>query len=324
MHLVRLRFPSAVHIGADIPGIGKENVQEIIHADTLFSMLVNTYARQTGGDEKKVNAFCDSVRGMSSAFPLQEYRRNAFRYFLPRPLTDPADFTGAIGDRRRMKYGKSVKECRCIDLDAFINYVSGRNVGERCFEEAAYRDLYRIVIRPKHANDRLTGAAQIYHVGDVFFRADAGLYFIFDGPGPDAMTGVLSSLAADGMAGRRSPGCGAFTFEIVDLEDKWPQLFDLEGDGHHVCLAPFSPAELAACRPEAYALLRRKGWTFSTTRPGQYKRKTCHMFAEGSVFAGRVQGQLVPVAPEPKSMGHPVYRFGRPLTVACRIPGGDS
>ena len=52
VYIVRLKFSSPLHIGADIPAIGEETVQDIIHSDTIFSAIINNYA---GISDKKEN-----------------------------------------------------------------------------------------------------------------------------------------------------------------------------------------------------------------------------------------------------------------------------
>ena len=61
-----------------------------------------------------------------------------------------------------------------------------------------------------------------------------------------------------------------------------------------------------------YQLVERAGWVDSPVVTSGQRKKTCRMFAEGSVFRTQPRGCLVDVTPEPveKAPPHPVYRYG--------------
>lgn len=324
MKIVRLRFSAGLHIGADSGGIGKENVQNIIHSDTIFSMLINSFADIAAGDENKINAFIQSINTLSSGFLFKKLRgRGNYEYYLPVPLNNPPDFSGGTGEIRRLKYGKALKKASFITLDHFQNWINGEELGIsalKSLEERKYSSLYAIRIRPHHARDRLTSTTHLYHAGEMFFDKNAGIYFLISGQIEDSnLDAVLTNAAIKGLGGRRSHGKGIFEFSINPLDENWEKLLNGKDD-NYVIISLYSPYadEIQTLEPAAYSLVLRKGWTFSSMLHGQFKRKTCRMFGEGSVFINKPEGSTVDVTPDPvNSFPHRFYRFGKAFAIPC-------
>ena len=68
-HLIRLDFQSPLHIGSDEPLIGIEGVQPGIHSDTIFSGMINVWARLvprriSGNMPKKVHRWILAVQNI--------------------------------------------------------------------------------------------------------------------------------------------------------------------------------------------------------------------------------------------------------------------
>ncbi|WP_207679527.1 type III-A CRISPR-associated RAMP protein Csm4 [Desulfonema magnum] len=318
MRLVRLRFKTGLHLGADRGGIGREKVQEIVHSDTLFSMLVNSYADIVSGNAEKIASLIDSIETLSSGFLFCEYRRKQFEYYLPRPLTDPVNFSGKHGKENKLRWHKELKRCLYIDRDNFSKWIRGEKISLVKFKNQGYQELFTINIRPQHARDRLTNASNIYHAGEMFFDKTAGIYFLIDGVEQGILKKILDNAAMKGLGGRRSLGYGVFDFEIEPPDDKWKPLFEGSGD-NFIIVSLYYPMNLNALSPMAYSLVLRKGWTFSSVALGQFKRETCRMFGEGSIFANKPAGGLVNVAPKAIFSAHPVYRFGKALAFPCTV-----
>jgi len=323
MKIIRLKFRSGLHIGSDYGGIGRERVQETVHSDTLFSMLVNACAESQG--LSNVPEFIQSVKVISSGLPYVRRSRDRYDYFLPRPLIDPMNFCGQWGADRKQKYHKHIKKCAFVDRDTFTPWVQGREINLNKIKEPEYRTLFTIALRPQHARDRLTYASAIYHTGELFFADNAGLYFLIDGVSNDTLQLLMGQASLRGLGGRRSNGCGCFNYQMEDIDRSWEVLLNGPGEAFTI-LSLFHPeeTEFSTLNPKAYNLVQRKGWTYSAVASGQFKRKTCHMFGEGSVFGGKPQGQLVDVTPPAMLEFHPIYRFGKAFSIRCTIPGGVS
>jgi CRISPR-associated protein Csm4 len=324
--IIRLRFKAGLHIGADNSGIGKENVQNIIHCDTIFSMLVNAKAALASGDQQEINAFIQSIKSLSSGFLFRQLRgEHNYEYFLPRPLNTPPDFLGPYKIKRRIKYGKAVKNASFITLDLFQKWVTGKQLGVSALEKIGgreYRDLYAIRVRPRRASDRLTDASHYYHAGEMYLKNNAGIYFLISSEiGDQQLEAVLKHAGDNGLGGIRNSGKGVFDFEISPLDQQWTDIMKPEGE-NHVIMSLFAPGteEIDNLDPVAYSLILRKGWTFSSIASGQFKRKTCRMFGEGSVFRNKPEGCLVDVTPDPQgAFLHRFFRFGKALSIPCAV-----
>jgi len=319
MKIVRIKFKGSVHFGSDEGGIGRENVQNIVHSDTIFSMIVNAYAYMFGYNKAKVTSFIHSINALSSGFLFERDISGDYKYYLPRPLFDPINFFDEkFGPDRKLKYGKDLKKCSFIDLETFYKWINGESIYLGKISKPAYKDLYAIIVRPQHARDRLTNATSIYHVGEIFFKHYSGIYFLVDGLSNTDLQSVLDIASINGLGGRRSAGCGSFTYEIDDTTEMWNKIFKNENCNSFLCISLYYPLEEEKehIKPLSYSIIRRKGWTFSSAVIGQFKRKTCIMFGEGSVFQNKPQGYLVDVSPEIFSE-HPIFRFGKTLSVPC-------
>lgn len=135
----------------------------------------------------------------------------------------------------------------------------------------------------------------------------------------------LSLLGELGLGGERSSGLGKFKLTWEDADDEWNRLLLFEGNGC-LCVSLFHPEDLDiiadTVNGASYALLERRGWFLSPFSRKQYKRKTVTMFAEGSVFAKKIAGHLVPVAPEiwiKEGNPHPIYRYGYAFTIPVKL-----
>jgi CRISPR-associated protein Csm4 len=331
MKIVKLRFKSAIHLGADIAGIGQENTQLIAHSDTLFSCLINNYAQLHSRDLKRVEnlleTFCDGTPAfqITSGFPFvtERYRTE---YYLPKPLIDPPDFLDtSFGRKNKDEYGKEIKRTHLVPIEVFTQWLGGNEILPY-FPLPEINDRYFIEFRPQHARDRLTNATVIYHTGLVHFHVDAGIYFLIELNDPnifdwDAFKSVLKLAGQNGLGGRRSLGNGIFKVDedtIVDLDGDWQDLFNLPQQDGFINLSLYFPRKLDDLAPVAYQLVPRRGWCFSTISTKQLKRKTCSMFTEGSVFRNPIKGTMANVTPDEFS-AHQIYRYGIPISLPIQL-----
>lgn len=341
LKIVRLHFSSALHLGADVPGIGIEDSLSIAHSDTLFSCLINSYAELHSGDsnavEKLLMPFLDGDPPfrISSAFPFQTTQYET--YYLPKPLVDPPLFYNSVdGQWAKRKYGKLVRNTQLVPIDTFKDWLEGADANLRKLviqlNELERQDLGRLCAReihPQHARDRLTDAAAIYHTGLVHFHGRSGLYFFVELNDInlldwDAFKDILTQAGMNGLGGRRSLGNGVFNVTedtISDLDSDWEDLFDLheqEGFNGFINLSLYLPDTFDCLGPVAYQLVPRRGWCYSSITPTQMKRKTVTMFGEGSVFRNKPQGALEDVTPN-EFTAHNLYRYGFPISLPIKI-----
>ena len=336
LKIVKLRFRSSVHLGANVSGIGIEESQLIAHSDTIFSCLINSYSQLHAGNQSTVKKLLDSFRDgeppfrITSAFPFETTYNSGIVYYLPKPLVDPPRVT----KRDKQKYGKLIRNTQFVQIAAFQNWLTGNRVDLNALENQNVSRFCALEIRPQHARDRLTDATQIYHEGLTHFNHDAGFYFLIELNSASLLNwsefrAVLKKAGENGLGGRRSHGKGVFEVTnetISDLDSSWEDLFALPQQKGFINLSLCLPESetIANIDPVAYQLVPRKGWCYSSVAPLQRKRQTVTMFGEGSVFRNQPTGILADVTPQKsnKSLGftnHKIYRYGIPITLPIKI-----
>lgn len=343
---VQLRFTAPVRFGSDVARINLENAQLVLHADSLFSALCNVWMKYRVPMPAPIDAFGSVFTGdapfrLSSAFPYVAGRRvGRTEFFLPKPaLATPHLSSGDASVLQRRRWTKALKRAPYVRHDHFRQWL-----GEASFLHATWEgelDAWSSAVveetRPQHAQDRLTAASALYHVGRHVFDPgkDAGLYVLV-AVADDAWTDTLNTgfqlLSREGVGGERSSGLGRFRSDdgYARLRDLPSRLGFLAEEPAtpvpYVALGPYLPTaeECAAIQARigdhddvAYSLLPRRGWTYSTTTRMQVKRKSVHTFAEGSTFGGQTAplgGQCVDLRPD-DAFPHAVWRLGAPLSV---------
>ena len=334
LKIVRLHFRSALHLGADVPGIGIENSLSIAHSDTLFSCLINSYADLHSGDTSAVEKLLTPFHGgeppfrISSAFPFQMRTQRAATYYLPKPQVDPPLFYDSMeGQWSKQEYGKLVRNTQLMPIDTFKNWIAGE---ETDLEELIGLDISSFClrgIRPQHASDRLTNATTIYHTGLVHFHGRSGLYFLVELNDMslldwDLFKDILTQAGRNGLGGRRSHGNGVFNVTdntISQLDSDWQELFDSSPEQNgFINLSLYLPENFDCLNPVGYQLVPRRGWCYSSIATQQMKRKTVTMFSEGSVFRNKPQGALADVTPNGFT-AHQLYRYGIPISLPIKI-----
>ena len=315
-HIVHLTFDSATHIGHDESGIGVEGSQLVIHSDTIFSALCSVWAGCKWGQGVLKSIDIDKGESpvlLSSAYPFTKETKG-ITYFLPRPLFPPTSRFGFFSSR--------VKQTEFLPIEHFQLWADGlvtnatqaqdRGIGTR-----DYKSLYTFDVRPRQASDRQTDATSIYYCGGTYFRWDSGLYFIAETEDKKLLTDSMKLLEHSGLGGERGVGYGAFKFEIIDAT-AFTKLRQIKGNLWYL-LSLYYPndkeKENLSNDALAYRLVPRKGWFNSVTDMSQGKRKTCNMFAEGSVFRSQPNGRLLNLSPDGNAPTHPIHRNGLALSL---------
>ena len=310
-YIIKLNFISPLHIGSDEAGIGVENVQSMIHSDTIFSALVNSASLM---NNNYIDSLLQGNFRISSAFP---YKEN--HYFLPRPFYP---FPSTFG-----KYSKDVKKLEFLQEVDFQAWIKGelneKNITGAISRSQNIEEISTLDIHPRNFIDRQTSNTIIYHCGGVVFQKNCGLYFILETDKEDKgrFQDILKTLKKLGFGGERSIGYGQFSFEVIGAIDTeagvWKNIKNNEGNSFSL-LSLCYPAENENINAKAYQTVLRKGWVFSTSSKKQMKRKTLRMFKEGSVFINQLKGKIVDVTPQGFN-DHDVYRYGKALSVKMNI-----
>ena len=306
-----LNFRSPLHLGRR--GVGLEETEISIPADTLFSAICQTW-RTFYGEASLTNFLAQYERGepflLTSAFPLADDIR-----FFPKPLIDLK--INADDDRKKLKKVRYLSERRfrqivddepiAFDADDLINN------GQLWIhdEDKCSPTVWSIDKRPRVTLDRQSSASEIWHLGGVRFNKGCGLWFDAKFDTKETQTQIetlLRVLGDTGIGGERSAGYGLFDLHSKPAESKSDQEVN-----RFVTLSPTCPRDAeqldALIRGDvAYTLEGRSGWIGSTEGSG-LRRQQIWMFGEGSVLSGngaRV-GRLIDLKPD--ACPHPVWRY---------------
>ena len=310
-----LNFRSPVHLGRR--GIGLEETEISIPADTLFSAICQTWRTFYG--EMHLTDFLAQYETsepflLTSAFPFAGNLR-----FFPKPLSDLK--VEADDDRKKLKKIRFVSERR------FRQIVNGESVtfypddlvnNEQLWihgDDRCPRTVWKTDTRPRVTLDRQSAASEIWHLKVVKFKGGCGLWFAAKFEAEETqrrIETILRVLGDTGIGGERSAGYGLFDFcsEPTELESD-------QGADRFITLSPICPRDadqlnaLIQDRGQGdvgYTLEERSGWIGSSEGSG-LRRQQVWMFAEGSVLSGNGAwvGRLVDLKPD--SCPHPVWRY---------------
>ncbi len=153
--------------------------------------------------------------------------------------------------------------------------------------------------------------------GQVLTETGAGLFIIVkcaESRAAKLLGELLISLSFSGLGGKRSSGCGRFSFETGTVPS--PLLRRLESTGGRVMSLSISlpgDDELeGALEGGSYTVVRRSGFIASENfAPQQMKKRDLYMLRSGSCFDRTFRGSIWNVACRGGS--HPVFRYGKPL-----------
>jgi CRISPR-associated protein Csm4 len=327
--LVRLRFRGPAHFGVE--GIGQERTASWVHSDTLWGALIAIWYRY--GLDRRWGDLGARLLGagqsrapfaLSSAFPF-----SAADLYLPKPLG--ISNVGLQGEE------KLAKQISFLPLPLFASWLDGVRVAPEALKMAKLRlgEAVQITLRARVVLDRVTHRAQIFHVAQVTFARDAGLWCLVRLHDPtfrEPLREAFEALGEEGLGGGRSTGTGGFRadWQPIDLQDaslpdreSWARLLRAGQTGDRYCL-------LSLCNPDPTererilsgaipAVLERKGW--SQARDGrQTFRLPVRMLAEGSLLGADPTGRIVDVTPEAlrPTLPHAIWRIGIALAVPVR------
>ena len=306
-----LNFRSPLHLGRR--GVGLEETEISIPADTLFSAICQTW-RSFYGEEHLTDFLTQYETGepflLTSAFPFVDDLR-----FFPKPLIDlNVDTDDGRKKLKKVRY-LSEKRFRQVVNDEPITFDSDALINDGQLwihdDDQCPRTVWKTEKRPRVTLDRQSSASEIWHLGGVKFHENCGLWFgaKFDTEETQRrIETILRVLGDTGIGGERSVGYGLFDLHSKPAEPQSDQETD-----RFVTLSPVCPRDVEQLNAliqgdVGYTLEERSGWIGSAEGSG-LRRQQVWMFAEGSVLSGngtRV-GRLVDLKPD--SCPHPVWRY---------------
>ena len=321
-------------------GIGMEETSDRIHSDTLFSAWVSAYARLLGKDavEELLEQFkpeTEALFRLSSTFIYRQTKEKTI-YYLPRPIKRQINYPDDD-----LEFAKEYKKLNYLPLEVWQRWYQGEGWQESDTEELKARvkkeksqfkalensgtfeyKAFEKEKLPKIAVDRTTRATNIYHTNFVYFKENAGLYFLVEFSNPEfqnTFLNVLNFLGEEGIGGERSSGAGQFEVEPSELTNEWEQAIKFDKGNFHSLISLFWEESLSEnfLENSSYEWLRRGGWISSSPSGSQRRRKSVQMFAEGSVFQEQPKGQLANVTPDGFKL-HQIYRSGISLSLSIK------
>lgn len=315
--ICKLKFKSSLHLGE------RENVREgtevFIHSDTLFSAFCHSYLLLYG-DKELEDLLARFIQGselfrLSSAFPYWEDK-----LYFPVP-------------KNQVPRNKKVKNIMFVEKTGFEQLLAGEQL-EQIFEkintipkqidspEAQEQETptapWEDISVPRLELNRFSSHPhRFFHLGEVYYRHNAGLFFLIDfreaGFEPK-FKAALNLMAHEGIGGDRSTGKGLFSKpELSEID------FQLAPQEGSITLSLYLPKEKEIDRLDQgyYELIERKGYIYSPYCQN-LRRKSVRMFTEGSVFDTNRSGRLADVTPQ-KLQKHKVYRYGLFFPLPCKL-----
>lgn len=275
---------------------------KIIHSDTIFSAIINMYSLVYGlKDTEKFlqKVIKENVFQCSSAFPLVDNI-----YFVPKP----------IGYKLGFDEPKKEKKIQFIDVSLLY---SGRNVDKGWIEKITQclADAIKVDEKPRVSVDRITSSSNIYYMAaiDIYYKAAKEVgknvnYWLFIDVSEEydeRIKTAIKVLGDEGIGGERTYGYGQFVPEFV--------VDNQEYSGNKYLL-------LSVCKPEesevknistsGYKIIRRGGYAYTPYQEisTEIRHDIYNLFAEGSVFEEKINGEVVEAGYNPIHKLYKDYR----------------
>jgi len=318
---IKLNFISPLHLGRGV-GEAYDTGSRMLHSDTISAALASARVQFFG--DKNLNIFMESLK-VSSAFP---FFQDSF--FFPKPMMK---LNLDIQGKDEYQLAKNLKELEYIEQPVFEQLIAGKKImiNENQFSKNK-KYLWNKNVPDQHiiktdVHQRVTippegqGETKPYYVERLFFKKNAGLFFLLECDNTQTMREMevaLKYLEDTGIGTDRSVGNGFFKSEIIELQLDLP-----EDNNWSMTLSLFCPDKeeifsLLDGNP-AYLLEKRGGFIAGAFNEKfrHLRKKSVFMFSEGSVFkASRLRGKVLDLRPnwDDKQL-HQVFRSGIPFSI---------
>jgi CRISPR-associated protein Csm4 len=259
-------------------------------------------------------------------------------FYLPTLLSKPRGYPYPEKD---LEFAKEFRKLKFVPLEIWHRWYQGSGFRDQDINDLkggngdlgkagtfCYNHVFKDQTLPKVAVDRIHRGTNFYQTSFTYFPNQSGLYFLFKLSEPnEELFGELQSslnfLSDEGIGGERSSGAGRFEASWHKLSPEWQQVIGWSNQQplSYALVSlfwsePTHCMRLVANERTQYQLQERGGW-ISARSGRQLRRKSVHMFTEGSVFCEPPQGQLAIVTPNELNNGkhHPIYRSGISLSL---------
>ncbi|ABS61237.1 type III-A CRISPR-associated RAMP protein Csm4 [Fervidobacterium nodosum] len=304
---VKLRFKGPIHIGY------LDRVFEVsdatIHADTIFSGLINSYNLLFGSEKTK--ELLGKIDNSHSELLLSStFFYVGDKYFLPKPKGETFGLENKIEQVKKIKKIKFVEDKVLLENSSLSEenidipfILSGK-------ADAAIAKFYEVLERPRVMVARDYSQSNLFYFSEVHFKEGSGLWFylkVSDDIEKEVLA-ALKLLSDEGIGGDRTYGFGQFEYDLTQVN--LPE----QGE-NYLLLSPYIPdsedyeenSKEITKLAKAYELRYRTGYIHNSDK----KAKRVTMFAEGSVFTKPVKGKILDVTPDNFEYDYRIYRYGK-------------
>jgi len=316
----------------------KDEVDLIIHSDTLFSAIINIHSKVYEDTEEFIKLFEEGKIKISSAFPILSNSENDNNiFFLPKPELDFNSDTNTKEEKKikfiSFEVYKNINSLMSNAQNLNISFTDKNYfslIGSAyCVvkEELPVSDVWKSAsliskeVIPKTKVHREKQEDNFYHETNIQLQPimiekdednktiySPHFYFIYELNCTEEQKNkfftCLRILADEGIGGERSSGKGQL--EAI-VESEIP--LELKYDSNEYLL-------LSVCNPNSqnefdafnkYEIIVRGGGSVSFDDEieddegrdiKRYRKKQVRMIAEGAIVKGKVDGRLVDVSPE--------------------------
>ena len=308
------------HIGDDLKGL--ERTKEYIHSDTIFSGLMNSFAKLYGKHyvDDLIEQFFDGKPSfvVSSGYLFISGKG----YFLPKPKLPIPFLVSKMPKEDQDEVTSITKKYKEIAffsdllLKEFLQGISNGNVKLSLLDQiindaGEYNEAFSSIIRPSASIDRVLNNSELFFRGETFLEKSVNIAVFCKYENDDfaeKLKLAFECLGDLGLGGEKTYGLGQFDVDFID-EITTERKFIFEGINSQssekvnlsylISLYYPTQEELNTIKDSYYSLIERKGWFYSPYTNTQLKRKSVMMLEEGSVISGSsLVGTLVDVSPE--------------------------
>lgn len=357
-----LEFNTPFHFGKR--GVGLNETEITLPADTLFSAFCHAYALIKGAEE---------LQALLNRFPVYDQptsKTPPFRItslmltvngidLLPMPLLHPKLNINVVVFR------KQIKDIEWVSRSVFQTIVSGQDLSENgevldlrtrtpyTIQDGAIwvtgdeydqlngetTNLWKVDMRPRVTVDRVSAASTAFSSGGVYFanteEIKVSLYALIRWEAADALVQqavkqAFTVLGQSGIGGERSYGYGQFHPVFTDIQDD----LGVANGAYFTTLSPYLPQpteRIVFAEPARYAIILRRGW-MSLPGYSNLRRPTVRMVDTGAVLHqpkdGNVVGALADATPNilRDQTAITIYRYGLawPVPVAATALEGKT
>ncbi len=327
-------------------------------SDTLKGALVSGLAwglrdKDMASLNRKTEKFNENLRVSAAYLFYEDRKQNKSYYFFPKPMTRlPVKPTGKPGESKRIKkiqfieksLFEKILKAETFPLDDSQTLHNGKIIVS---DKSVFREKVKLYAsetygRVKIGNVNVLGDGEkgspfyvsrtfFYHKKDKETDGVAGLYFIFEAADEETMTMLdiaLKVLEDEGLGADRRLGNGRFSYRMSTMELNIPDQADRQ-----MILSKYIPTQEEikgkVLENASYNLTKRGGYVSGTLQENfaHYSKRNIYTIDEASVFdiEHTLAGKYVDLLDEKnrKEIGHPVWREGRPLSIALKESGNQ-